>query len=98
MLTLKEIEQTALAVGRETFGAKAIASVHAEADIDSAGRDAVEITFVMNTKSSRALSGSRLLPMMAAFRQRMWDAGETWTPKFRYATEQEWAEVGDPES
>lgn len=98
MMTLGDIERTALAIGKQTFGLHAVKAVHAEDDTDAAGQDAIRITIVMTRRGAQALKGDRLLSMLNAFRGALWNEGEARTPKLRYATEQELAEIGNPES
>jgi hypothetical protein len=98
MLDEAHIAEIAREVAREKLSAKWFEDVLVEPAIDSDGNDAVRITIIIAPTAVRRLHGEAVLQTLVELRHRLDAEGELRFPIVEYATQEELAASGDPES
>jgi hypothetical protein len=98
MLDYAEISQIVESSARPILGRENVVRVFSEPGMDSEGKDAVRITIVITPGAVARIKGDALLDNLVEIHKRLSEGGEERTPMVGYATEEELAEVDDPES
>lgn len=98
MLTNDEIIRIVGDVAKVKLVESPIERVISEPATDWTGGDAVRITIVITPEAVDRLSGDSVLDNLVEVHNRLAQAGETRLPMVEYATEQDLAYSGDPES
>jgi hypothetical protein len=88
------VEKTA----RQALGKKNVIRVFIEPGIDAEGKDALRITIVITPDAVDKIDGDALLDNLLKVHDGFQQLGEERTPMVGYATEEELAEVVDPEA
>jgi hypothetical protein len=97
MLDYDEVSGIVEKTARSSFGKKNVVRVFSEPGIDSEGEDAVRITIVLTPDAGDKIDGDALLNNLLKVHDGLQQRGEERTPMVGYATEEELAEIGDPE-
>jgi hypothetical protein len=92
--TIRIIEE----IAKSKLGRDNIVRVFTKPGVDSEGKDAVRITIVITPDAVTRIKGDALLDNLLEIHNRLSEAGEARTPIVGYATEEELAEIDDPES
>jgi hypothetical protein len=98
MLDYQEISQLVETSAKPILGQENVLRVFTEPGSDSEGKDAVRITIVITPDAVTSIKGDALLDNLLEIHNRLSEAGEARTPIVGYATEDELAEIDDPES
>jgi hypothetical protein len=98
MLNEARIAEIAREVAREKLTPKWFENVMVEPAVDSDGNDAVRITIIIAPSAVRRLRGEAILDTLVELRNRLDAEGEARFPIVEYATQEELAASGDPES
>jgi len=98
MLTYDEINRIVGDVARRKLVESSVLRVTSEPATDWTGGHAVRITIVIPAEAVHRLSGDSVLDNLVELQNRLSEAGETRLPIVEYATEQDLAYSGDPES
>ena len=98
MLNEARIAEIAREVAREKLTPKWFENVMVEPAVDSDGNDAVWITIIIAPSAVRRLRGEAVLDTLVELRNRLDAEGEARFPIVEYATQEELAASGDPES
>lgn len=96
MLPIAEVERLAAAAASRGLGLP-IVSAHAEPTLDSVGDEALQITAIL-PPGTGDLSGPHLTEALLQIRMALAEADDLRWPIVRFATEEELADLGDPES
>jgi hypothetical protein len=96
MLTADQIDRIVGEVATSTLPRKAVDRVFSEPAIDSAGRDALRITIVIDEDAVSRISGDAAADTLVAVQRRLAEAGEDRFPIVGYATLEDLSERGDP--
>ena len=86
---VQEIAQTAASMRAMT---KSVQRVFAEPSMDSEGKDALRITFVLSDRGAKDLTGDEALDLLVELKHNLEQAGEERFAVIEYATEKELAE------
>lgn len=99
MLQAKDIEREALGIARKNFGAENVVRTMVEPTVDLDGDDAWRVLIVLQPNAMDKIDGEAVLDNMIEIHNRLWERGEEERlPFVEFATEEELAEVDDPES
>ena len=98
MLDFPEIGHIAAAAARLSLGDKNVLRGFAEPIIDPEGRDAVRVTIVVTPNAEARIDGDALLQTLLQINKKLRQAGEERQSVVYYTTEEELAEIDDPES
>ena len=98
MLDEARIAEIAREVAREKLTPKWFKDVLVEPAVDSSGNDAVRITIIITPVAVRRLRGEAVLDTLVELRNCLDAEGEVRFPIVEYATQEELAASGDPES
>jgi hypothetical protein len=98
MLDYAETSQVAEKAAKSALGKKNVVRVFTEPGIDAEGHDALRITIVVTSDAVESLEGDALLDNLFKIHEALRQQNEERTPMIGYATEEELAESGDPES
>lgn len=83
---------------KSALGRKNVVRVFTEPSSDAEGRDALRITIVLVPGAVDRAEGDALLNNLLKIHDSLYELGEQRTPIVGYATEEELAEIGNPES
>jgi hypothetical protein len=98
MLNYDEISRLVEKTARTALGKKNVVRVFTRPGIDVEGKDALRITIVVTPDAVDNIDGDALLDNLLKVHEDFEHLGEERTPIVGYATEEELAEIGDPES
>jgi len=94
MLTADQIDRIVGDIAATTLIPEAVDHVFSESAIDSAGREALRITIVIDDEAVPKISGDAVVDTLVAVQRRLYEAGEERFPIVEYATVRELAESG----
>ncbi len=94
-MRMRKIVETS---AKRILGKENVVRVFTEPGTDSEGKDAMRITIVITPEAVTRIKGDALLDNLLEIHNRLSEAGEDRTPMVGYATEEELAEIDDPES
>ena len=98
MLDFPEIGRIAATAAQAALGSENVVRAFAEPIIDPDGRDALRVTIVVSQDAEERIDGDALLQNLLQINKELRKAGEDRQSTVSYATEQELAEIDDPES
>jgi hypothetical protein len=96
MLTPDQIDRIVGEVATTTLTPGVVERVFSEPAIDSAGRDALRVTIVIQDDALPNISGDAAVDTLVAVQRRLFEAWEERFPIVSYAPPQDLSERGDP--
>jgi hypothetical protein len=99
MLEAKDVEREALVVAKKNFGDENVVRVKVDPMVDLNGDDAWRVLIVLQSDAVDKIDGDTVLDNLIQIHNRLWERGEEdRLPFVEFATEEELAEIDDPES
>jgi hypothetical protein len=98
LLAHRDIERTAQEVAARNLGAQVVTRVLSEDAVDLDGQDALRLTIVLTPGSVPGIDRHAILDTLVQIHDRLQEAGDVRFPILDYATEDELADSGEPES
>jgi hypothetical protein len=98
MLDYAEISRIVEKEAKPSLGKANVVRAFTEPGTDADGHDALRITIVITPEAIPTIDGDALLDNLLNIHDRLKQAGEERTPMVGYATEEELADSGDPQS